>query len=292
MPSILRTLALFLALLHAGGCQLVQPGSHGKSPLLPPAVAPDAVTLEIFSAPAPLGDPQLTTLWAQVDEQSLPADVRHKLSQNGLRAGIVGPDVPDALADLLKVTDQRVSNEERSRVPIDPEPGITLRVLHPRAGKRHDLLIPHSYDQMALLQRFDGQVEGKTYWKPECRLVLRVFPEAAGRVRLDLTPELHYGEFKNRVTGSEGMFTVQQERQKQLFPELKLGATLASGEMLLVTCRPDRPGSVGHYFFTQPDGDKPLQTLWVFRVARAGPDRAFYDGPADDAGEISSDLEE
>jgi hypothetical protein len=292
MQLAMRALVLLLVVLGMAGCKLVEPSPKGRSPLLPVSASPDAITLEVFSAPAPLGDPQLATLWSQVDEQPLPADLRRKLAQNGLRAGIVGPSLPDALADLLKVTDQRIAADKRDIVPMETEPGVILRVMQPRVGKRHEQVVSHTYDQIALLRNVDGQVEGKTYYKADGRFALRVFAEPDSRVRLELTPELHHGEFKNRFASSEAMLIMKQERQKQVFEDLKLSATMAPGQMFVVTCLSDMPSSIGHYFFTQLDGDKAVQKLYVIRVAQARPDRSFWEGPKADAGELSSDLTE
>jgi hypothetical protein len=290
MQWAMRALGLFFVVLSAASCKLVNSPPTGRSPLLPPAASPDAITLEVFSVPTAIGDPQLAALWKQIDEQSLPAELRHKLAQNGLRAGIAGPNVPDVLADLLKVTDRQISPEERQLVPLEAEPGIVLRVMQPRVGHRHEQVVSQSYDQMSLLQCVDGQVEGRTYYKAEGRLALRVFAETDSRVRLELTPELHHGEFKSRFAGSDAMLIIKQERQKQVFQDLRLAATLAPGQMLVITCVDDRPGSIGYYFFTQIAGEKPTQKLYVIRVAQAGPDRSFWEGPKEDVGDVSSDA--
>jgi hypothetical protein len=228
-------------------------------------------------------------LWSEVDEQPLPADLRQRLAQNGLRAGIVGPHVPDALAELLKVTDERISTEERSLVPLDTEPGITLRVLQPRPGKRHDLNVSETFDQMSLLRCTEGQVAGKTYYKAVGRLTLRVFPEANTRVRLELMPELHHGEFTNHVSGGNGVLMWKQDRQREIFSDLKLTVTLSPGQMFLITCQSDKPSSIGHYFFAQTGEDKPMQTLCVIRLAQAGPDRSFWEGTKNAGEDLSSD---
>jgi hypothetical protein len=291
MPFAVRTFCLFLALFGAVGCKIVERQPKGKSPLTSVGANADSVTLEIFTAPTPLGAQPLAALWSDVDEQPLPADLRQRLAQNGLRAGIVGPHVPDALAELLKVTDERISAEERSLVPLDTEPGITLRVLQPRPGKRHDLSISETFDQMSLLRSTDGQVAGKTYYKAVGRLTLRVFPETDTRVRLELTPELHHGEFKNHISGGSGVLMWKADRQREIFSDLKLTATLAPGQMFLITCQSDKPGSIGHYFFAQTGEDKPMQKLCVIRLAQAGPDRSFWEGPKT-VDDLSSDEAE
>lgn len=274
----MRALVLILALLVAVGCRMVD-APKGKSPLSPLAPTPDATTLEVFSAPATPEDPQWTALWAEVDEQPLPAELRQQLAQNGFRAGIVGPSVPAALAGLLKMTDQPIAAEERAKAPLDSEQGIRLTVMQPRSGDRRDLVTSPIHDQVSILQRVGGEVKGKTFYKAEGRLVMQAFPEPDGRTRIELDPELHYGDAKTRVVNSEGMYTWRQERERRLFPELRIAATLSPGQMLLVTCLPDRPGSAGHCFFTQTTSDRTVQKLYVFRVAQATPDRSFYEAP-------------
>lgn len=71
MQLALRAWVLLMVLLGTAGCKLVAASPKGRSPLLPLAASPDAITIEIFSVPVPLGDPKLTALWAQVDEQPL-----------------------------------------------------------------------------------------------------------------------------------------------------------------------------------------------------------------------------
>ena len=133
-------------------------------------ISPDAIALEVFSVPSPSNDPQMAALWTQVDEQPLPADLRARLAQNGLRAGIVGNTVPNVLAALLKISDERISSDERSLVPIEAEEGIALTVMQPRVGERRDLVTSPLHDQIALFRHVDQQVEGKTYHKAEGRL--------------------------------------------------------------------------------------------------------------------------
>jgi hypothetical protein len=275
MDCPLRATLVILALALSFGCRLVQLDRGGRSPLLPMGAAPDAVSLEVFSAPASLDEAQSSELWSEVDEQALPADLRERLSQNGLRAGIVGPMVPAGLANLLKLTDERISTEERATVPVQVEEGVRLLVMQPRQGERRDLVTAPTVDELALLERHNREVEGRTYYKAEPRLNLRIASVSAGRLQLELTPELHHGDFKNRVTGSEGMMTWKQERQKRTFDDLKLNATLAQGQMLVVSCRCDRPGSVGHHFFAQCGEGKAVQKFYVLRMAQAHPDRSF-----------------
>ncbi len=288
MQFAMRASLLLLLVACTPGCNVMERGSSGRSPLRPLTGAPDMATLEIFTAPMPLGDPRLAALWSEVDEQALPADLRRRLKQNGLRVGIVGPRVDDVLAEVLNVTDRPIPAEERGRVPLDAEPGTTLRIRQFQYRKRSELAVSPVHDQISLLRSLNGEVEGRTYTKAEGRFDLRVYAEPDARIRLELRPQLHHGEFKQRFSGSEGVFRMEPLRTIQSYDDLKLSATLGPGQMLLLTCEPDHPGSIGHCFFAQAGGDKPIQKLWVIRASQAGPDRMFYEGPkADD--EPSSD---
>ena len=291
--SALRVLLPLIALLALCGCRVVEPRLAGKSPLIPLGTSADSIALEVFSAPAPTVEGELEELWQHVDEQPLPADLRKRLADNGFRAGLAGPNVPAALSKLLNATGKRVVEEDKQNVPVDVDAGIILRVLHPQPGKRIDVTLPHTKAEMTLLERVEGEVRGKNYDKPECRLALRVFPEQAGRVRLELIPELHYGEFKSHVRGSDGMMMWTQDRPKKSFTDLKLEPVLSAGQMFVVTRQPDQPTSAGHHFFTNTSGDKPVQMIWIFRLARSASDPAFFDPPsAKDLAEVTNDQTE
>ena len=45
--------------------------------------------------------------------------------------------------------------------------------------------------------------------------------------------------------------------------------------MLVLTCQPDRPGTLGYHFFTESKADSLVQKLLVIRIADAGNDRSF-----------------
>jgi hypothetical protein len=277
MPFVLRNIAFGIALVVVVGCKLVDEQPKGRSPLAPVASSPDQVTLEVFSAPAPLDDPRWQTLWSEVDEQSLSPQLRLRLARNGMRVGVIGARMPDALASLLKVTDERVSEEDRIKVPLDGKPSVVMRLMQPSPGKRQELILTSVRDRLSLLRNRAGEVVGKTYAKAEGRLAMHVFPESGGEVRLELVPELHHGEPKTQTTPSDGMFILTTQRDKEVFSELKIEASLAPGEVLLLTSLEDCPGSIGHQLFVRTEGETPLRTLWALRIAKAGGDRAFAD---------------
>jgi hypothetical protein len=288
-----RAILLLSLALAICGCRVVEPNSASKSILTPLAVSPDAITLEVFSARIPQGEEQLDALWKLVDEQPLPADLRRRMNDNGFRAGVVGPNLPEELAQVLKVTQKAPDEKDAHKVSLNEELGVNLRVLHAKSGKRTELVIGSMREQLQVLEAFDSEVRGKTYHKAECRLVLKADYERDGRVRIELTPELHHGQFQSRVRGNDGMMMFTQERPKRVFHELQMVTTLTPGQMLLVTGRPNRTSSAGYQFFHDTRSDKPVPMLWVVRAARGAHDSAFYERPVNaDLTDVSNDIEQ
>jgi hypothetical protein len=68
---------------------------------------------------------------------------------------------------------------------------------------------------------------------------------------------------------------LEAARPKRVFEQLRLKVDMAPGQMLVVGCASERPGSLGHYFFTEPKADALLDKLLIIRLAQAGPDRSF-----------------
>ena len=123
-------------------------------------------------------------------------------------------------------------------------------------------------------------MRGRTYYKAEGRFALEASPVGDGRVRVELVPELHHGQQQPKWTGSDGVLRLDASRPKQVFDELKLQAILAPGEMIVVTTAVERPGSMGHYFFTEPTGESAAQKLLIIRLSHASQDELYEDQPA------------
>ena len=80
---------------------------------------------------------------------------------------------------------------------------------------------------------------------------MKSFPQPDGRVRLELVPELHHGQPRQRWIGEQGVLRLDASRPKRTFDDLALSAELAPGAMLVLSSLPNRPGSLGHHFFTE-----------------------------------------
>jgi hypothetical protein len=271
----------------ASGCTFIDrhAAAESRTPLGKTSPSPDSVTLEIFFARAAMGDPALNGgLWNEIDEQRLPAEFRRKLAENGFRAGVVGSHVPDDLARILTLSDKpTVKTDEPEPIKLDEEPNVTLRRLQARAGKRNEVLCSGMYEELPFLARDERQLRGRTFLQADGRFALKVFPETSNQVRIELTPELHHGEQQPRWVGSDGVLRLDAGKPREIFDELCSRITLAPGEMLVMTCLANRPGSLGHYFFTQATSERMSQKLLVLRVVDAGEDVLFSNESAESA---------
>jgi len=281
-PAVMRCVprlpGLFWPLMLAALCScapLHRP--VGKSPLVQPQMSPDSVVLDIIFSRFPFGDERANqSLWKEVDEQQFSTELRGRLAECGFRVGVVSGQVPRELSQLLELSDNPQTGIEQS-VPVedlDSAPNVVPRHVQCRPGKRIEVAASNIYDELPVLTRESGLC-GKTYAKAQGMLAIKSYPEPDGRVRVELVPELHYGDQRQRWVGGQGTFRMEAGRERRVFDDLKMSATLAPGEMLLLSSLDCRKGSIGHSFFTDDSSGKLEQKLVVIRLSQTQHDGVF-----------------
>jgi hypothetical protein len=270
MPSLPgRILWVLPALLALPGC--LTPPPKGKSILKPAQMSPNSVALEIISVRFPLGDPEVNgRLWNEVDEQHFPAELRQQLAKNGFRAGVIGGQMPDVLGKLLELKEKSPEPGEPQKAnpaELEANSRVSPRHLQTRAGCRSEVIASGVYDNLPVLVSEAGELRGVTYSEAQGVLALTALPQADGRVRLEVVPELHHGQARPHFVGDQAMWRLETGRSRKTLDEMKISALLAPGTILLLGSMPDRPGSLGHYFFTEGD-DKIQQKLLVVRLCQ------------------------
>ena len=280
MPSFsARIVLVCLAILSAPGCVQVEPVA--KSLLAKPALPAGSVVLDIFFVRAAMDDPLANdTLWQEIDEQHFSAKRRRRLQQNGFRVGVVGGQIPIPLSELLELSGKPAATAdlggEARAANLASDPRVMRRHLQIRAGVRGEIIASGLHDELPVLLRSDsGGIGGQTYRKAQAVLAVRAFPEPDGRVRLDMTPEVHYGEVCQRIVPGQGTFRLDAGRRRRVFDELGLEATLLPGQMLVLAALPERPGSLGHHFFTESQFGPLEQKLLVVRLSQTQHDDLF-----------------
>jgi hypothetical protein len=273
-----RYLCWLIALLFAtgiAGCnEWQQSAPSGKTLLKPIDVADDGMQLEIISIRFPLGDEALNkTMWSEIDEQQFPLPVRQALAENGFRAGVIGGQLPPALVRLLTEAEKQPAKISEMAARLQSAPAVSRRKLQLYSGWHGEIVASGVYPALPLLMREVGGVSGRTY--PQAQGILGAKAQALGdrRVKVQLTPELHFGEPRQQWVSDDGMLRPQAGKPKRVFDGLALEAALAPGQMLVLTCLPDQPGTLGQYFFTEPlntssaEDPQMQQKLTVVRLA-------------------------
>ncbi|HEY2840472.1 MAG TPA: hypothetical protein VGJ26_15050 [Pirellulales bacterium] len=291
-PRLLRVLVTvcWLATCSAGCARL---RSGGKSPLAPLAMAPECVQIEKYSVRYAYADPGLNDqMWSEIDEQFLPVEVRARLAANGFRVGVLGANFPPALMQVLRDNPAQASLEsgEESGPAIDPlaakpvnflnEAKVRRGLLQTRAGHTSRILSlgeKARISQLAVLVHGDsGRVTGRAYEKVLGLFSLVSQPERDGRVRIELEPELEYGEPQQRYTAGDGMFRFEYRPETRVFNELKIIAELLPGQTLVIAGRADMPGSLGNHFFTERAAGQPTeQKLLLLRLMHSPGDDSY-----------------
>jgi hypothetical protein len=281
--------ALPLALLAAfAGCSKIPRGAS----LLSAAPTSDHVALELFFVRFPREDASVAeALWSSVDEQAIELDIRKRLSANGFAVGQLGGHLPQALLDLLHVTEDApapAANQaallDTSKPPVVHRKLIDVyqietpnRIVVTGERERHAKLIVLFRDEAD-----GGTVRGWTFPHAQGSLLTKVVPEPDGRVKLDIAPEIEYGEARQHIEpGEGGAWTVQIIPPRKTFDALRFSATMSPGEMLIIGCRGDQLGSLGHQFFTDHQSDVPTQIVLLIRVLKAKSDDLFVNQTAD-----------
>jgi hypothetical protein len=278
---LIALLVIAATLTTAGSCSPLRP--EGKSLLGRLQLPPDSVALELFFIRVPFGQPDANqTLWQQVDEQQLPNDLRRRLAENGFRAGVLSSQPPEVLSKLMELKGKPAPTPDKPPqlkiAEMDQEPRIVRRYLQLRWGKRSEIVASEVYDELPVLTREPGGVCGRSYPKAQCLLALKTAFEADGRVRLNLVPEVHYGEPRQRYVGEGAALILEAGRARKAFDELTVTAALLPGHMLLISSLDSRPGTLGHQFFTCKSNGRLEQKLLLIRLAQSPHDSLFDPG--------------
>ncbi|GIX02311.1 MAG: hypothetical protein KatS3mg112_1248 [Thermogutta sp.] len=252
------------------GCTQLQVGQ--KLPLNSPIMNADSAAVDIFFVRLPYADPIVEKLWKNVDEQAIPAETRKELYRNGFRAGRIAGPLPPELAELLRLTDAPINQDALETIE---EPGNgdeaapVRRHLQTKPHQRAELLASSVYDELPLLRRdSSGQIVGQTVYRAQGVFAMTLSPKPDGTVCIQLVPEVHYGEPRVQPVATEGLVRWEMRRDRIVLNDLMIKLDLAPGDMLLLTCIPDQPGSLGGRFFTVASSGKREQKLIAIRLSQ------------------------
>lgn len=276
--ACLQLVPLMLLAWCFSGCRNLEPAA--QLPLARPQMSSDSVALDLVFVQIPRGKREAgPSFWREVDEQSFDAALREQLFDNGFRVGLVGGQLPLALERQLGEKLKPESDDPNQPVDLQPQDlSVRKRHLQLRRGRRSEVIVSGIVDDWPLLVRQDEQVSGRTLHQAQGLFALKVYPQGDGRARIELVPELHHGSPQRQYrVGDEGSWVLDSGRPREVFDDLKIEATLSPGEMLLIGCRPQRPGSLGYRYFQVSDTPSGVEAekLLLVRLAQTQDDDRF-----------------
>ncbi|WP_425395713.1 hypothetical protein [Aeoliella sp.] len=248
-------LILLLVAASGLGCQSI--GGAGDltsdSLLKAAAASPNAVTLDIYWARTTLDDSAFSErLWQSVQEDRIPVELRCRLADEGLRAGVVDGTPSEEIVELLNPTGADLDTADEQSNMLSAQPAqVTRRLKQLQPGKRLELQASEVVPKFTLLRGGESGLVGRAFPAAQGIYGVEVSELAAGRVKLRLLPELHHGQPKMKfVNPAPGMMFQRLQRDVEVFAELETEVDLSPGEMLVVTSLPGskhRLGSLLHH---------------------------------------------
>lgn len=238
-----------------------------------PPTAVRTIPLEARWVRHPVDDPLIVDdLWASVDEQALPRDIRERLAANGLRAGIVPLPLPESLAERFafqeESADTDAAEQPASDDPLMPE--VSRQTLRLLPGRPSEVVATPATPEMVVLVRDGKRLCGTTY--QHATAVIEVTAEAAadGKTSVGLVPVIKHGDRRRQWIGEEGVFRLEAGQCRQHLETLAVSLELADNAMLVITADGPPSSTVGDAFFRGRDLPRtPQQTLAIRPLKRA-----------------------
>jgi hypothetical protein len=221
-------------------------------------IDPNAIVIDTALIERPAGDPYVCTeLWQETDEFVVDLETRESLNENGLRVGqLVG--APPAGFQTLLLSKRYCANPERLTVP---------------SGKVISQKLSPVLAHCSLAVFLDG--DRRELEIDQARFILDVVPTLTGdgRTRLRFTPKVETGDklLPFQASPEDSSWVLRIEKPSRRFPEMSWEVSLAPGQYVVIGCRPERLGTLGHLAFVQEEVTPPVQRLLVIRTNRARP---------------------
>ncbi len=271
MRRLVQAGTVVFALLVSQGCgSMRNPGDITPESLLQTAHASsESVSLDIYWARTAAQQPDWhTAMWESVQEDRIPVEVRRRLAENGLRAGVVGGNPNTTIARLLN-PDPSASPEERAQAALSGEAKVTRRLMPLRPHQRGEVQATDSAINCTVIRRHDGELTGRPYTTAQGIYTLELLRKEGDRIELELTPEVQHGLPKMQyTTAGPGVVIQRPGRETEVFDDLATRVSLVSGEMLLVAPLPDAGSKLGGMFHVTHGADGPQQRILMVRLSQ------------------------
>ena len=266
-----RFTLLQLALTLTCGCAHWSDGDVELAQLPSPRMSVNSVAIEIQFVDVDAAV-SADEIWSFADEQVIAPEPRRRINQNGFRCGLLGGELPPVVRQAIKQVEIAAADDiVGSGVS---EANSRRRVLQSQARRRSKIVATETRDRMTVLLSEGGEIRGTTYQNAQCVFSVRTFPKGDGRVAVELTPEIEYGEAKQRWVGDEGAFRLDASKERHTFDEMRMEAVMSPGQTLVIAPLEEGQG-IGGQFLGERQADGVQQKLLLIRLGQTQLDDLF-----------------
>jgi len=245
----------------------------------------DTVSVDIFTVRlAPHQNELVQQLWREVDEQSLPPQLRRELIEEGFRVGVIGNPLSPALAHLLNISADAKADtslgefQEFSVADLTRGETVTrnvLTLLPDMRAKVQAFNDQNKLSELSLFRKENGMLCGQTYTDAIGLFWISATTKKDGSTHLQIVPELEYGVMTRQIRTVAGMFIQDESKPRLSFESLTIFQRLLPGQWLIMgTTTPDSAGAGKAFFVRKPtpdNGGVMEQRLLIIRVAHVTP---------------------
>ncbi len=245
----------------AGGCltRNERPSLGAVARSIAPVQQVEGVYLESVILERPVGDRFLDRdLWASTLDVGTP-EMQVRLSENGLRAGILAGTLPPRFQTLLESDSETLSGR-----------GLTF------AMRKEEVLPtsgPHERCEFTLLADLAGNRTTVALKQARCGILVR--PEAMPdrRVRVVCEPQIQHGERQEYFRASaDGTGLVKYaEVPLARYQSLTFDVPLGRNEYLVIGWRAEQTDTIGAAIFGVEANGQPRQRVLVIRARQVNP---------------------
>ncbi len=251
---------------------------QGTSPLRPAKSSPDSVQMEVIWARCSLTDSEINdSVWAEIDETQVAPAVQRALARNGFRVGVITGTPPNAIARVLNMSQAEPPSNKSEAGLVQTLDLVSEAKIHGnrrslRRGERMEIRASENMTSMPLLVCRGRELGGRTFRDAQAIYALKIDPQPDQTVKVELTPEIHFGPSLLRwSSGEDGLDVVLRQlpmREREVFESMRMEVRLAPGEMLMLTGLPDSDSRPGYYFHTAESANGREQKIVLIRLAQ------------------------
>lgn len=251
------------------------PETEAKLPAL--QLSPDSVTVETVLVRFPLeAEAELRDVWTRADESQLDIELRKRLDKNGMRAGVILGELPEAIVRQIQRTSQEQSTDALEYAGLAADVDNKMRKLQCRAGRRKDLIVRREVaEPITVISTLDGRLFGETFQSPTVLFDLRVVPHPNGQATIELKPEIQHGEQRQSYVSTEFGVRPDMRRDHAAWEDLAIHARLSEGQVLMVAGTLP-PKAIGQALFTTKTAEQSDEhVVLLIRLAATQLDELF-----------------